>query len=468
MFKKVAIFLLTIVLLSSVAASCKTQEPSQETTSPTVTANTATTANDETTPTASTAEPAATAPTEHTMTVTAPAEDDVDADLQIASRMSTLFSDLVQIQDYYSDGLNQMTGIEPASSSTASHINNSAITIKIGNSNHQIIMLSAASSDNTAQAGALYNVDLDNVPEEFLNPLPSGGAMPADEGSCPAGARPAVTFFTSGGDAVTPDMISGGNINAVPSDMVTSANEDPGSLMSYINGLVDFGDQNLINPEYWDTVLWNKLGELAEPVESLMDYHIWTASDELEQLVVDQYRQLIVDAGAPEIVLNAYDNSNKYGWYSNVSTSPEYDLAEMQIEAEMTGSVSGTVHEKRDFVIPGLSSEPVYGIQTGSGTVVWTDEEIGEITFDIDIMLDQYDEKGRAINGYVEGTDTGDSGYQVVFTFLPDGTKEGKVMKDGEEVGNMTMQVNHNQFENYIDVSSGKAYQFPMTDTIGE
>jgi hypothetical protein len=89
------------------------------------------------------------------------------------------------------------------------------------------------------------------------------------------------------------------------------------------------------------------------------------------------------------------------------------------------------------------------------------------VDFDVDINLDQFDDMGRTIGGTAVGVNE-EYGYTIEFTFLPDGSKDGVVYKDGEEVGYLTMTVDHEKFENYVDIKEGTAFQFPMTAIAGD
>ncbi|OGO00751.1 MAG: hypothetical protein A2Y58_05525 [Chloroflexi bacterium RBG_13_51_52] len=300
-----------------------------------------------------------------------------------------------------------------------------------------------------------------NVPQEFLDKLPPGGAMSAPAGACPAAAEPEVTFVTQGGEDVTPEMILEKNLQSVPSEYLTVAQEDANSLVSIIEDLVPLGDNRLATPQGWNELLWDKLSDLHRPAESLMDYQLWNAATDIEQDISDLYYQRLVASGAPQIVLDAYKASNTHGWFANQEATEEDALAQMQIEAEMTGSVSGTVHEERDFHIPGAGMTPEYGPQTGDGIVTSNIPDVGDVDFSVDINLDEFDEQGRAIGGIVIADAIGYEGYQVQFTFKPDGSKDGVVLKDGVEVGYLTMTVDHEKFENYIDIQSGTAFELP-------
>jgi len=162
------------------------------------------------------------------------------------------------IQNYYDDGMTAMA------------------TFQVG------------ATKTTEGARALSAVK--NVPQEFLDKLPPGGAMPAPAGACVAAAKPQVTFMTKGSDAVppeavTPELIAEKDIQTIPSELVTIAQNDPDSLASLIEDMVPMGDLSLATPQGWDNLLWSKLREMQQPAESLMDYQLWNASSEIMQQI---------------------------------------------------------------------------------------------------------------------------------------------------------------------------------------
>lgn len=300
-----------------------------------------------------------------------------------------------------------------------------------------------------------------NIPREFRDKLPPGGAIPAPAGACPAAAMPEVTFVTEGDEEISPEMIIEKALETVPEEFVTVAQEEATSLLSYIQTLVNENDPRLATPEGWNELLWEKLSELHEPVESLWDYQLWNVGSEIESQIADLYYQGLVDGGAPQMVLDAFNQSNTHGWYSSQEATPEDALGRMEIDAELTGTVSGTVTEHRDFSFSGIGEPPEYGPQTGEGIVTSNLPGVGDVQFSVDIDLNEFDEQGRAIGGTVVADAIGYEGYQVVFTFNPDGSKDGVVIKDGEEVGYLTMTVDHDKFENYIDISTGSEIEIP-------
>jgi hypothetical protein len=352
----------------------------------------------------------------------------------MAVKMVDFLYNVEAIQNYYDDGMTAMATFQP--------------------------------EDTKTTEGARALTAVKNVPQEFLDKLPSGGAMPAPAGACVAAAEPQVTFMTKGGDsvppeAVTPEMIIQNDLESVPAKYVTMAQDEAGSLVSIIENMVPQGDTRLATAEGWNDLLWNKLKDRHEPAESLMDYQLWNAAPDIETQIADLYYQRLVERGVDQHVLDAYKASNIHGWFANQEAAPEDALAQMDIQAKLTGSFEGTVHEQRDFSIEGAGKTPKYGVQTGDGIVTWNNPQVGPIDMSVDINLDQFDEQGRTTGGTVVADAIDYEGYQVVFTFKPDGSKDGVVLKDGVELGYLTMTVDHEKFENYVDIKSGTEMKIP-------
>jgi hypothetical protein len=362
-----------------------------------------------------------------------------EADVAVASQMANLLYDLEAVRDYYEDGTTAMALVAPEASTTS--------RLPWGGA-------------RLAAPPERPLVQIQNVPSEFLAPLPPSGAIAAPAGACPAAAEPSVTFQTAAGDPVTPELIAEENLSTIPMEMVTVPQDAPESLVAAINDLVPMGDPRLATAEGWNELLWDPLRDLQEPAESLMDYQLWNASPDIEDQVEDLYLERLTAAGAPPIVLDAFEESRSTAWYASSAPTPDDALALMDIEAVMTGSVEGTVHEQRPFHIPGAGREPEFGPQTGEGTVTWDHPTLGPLHFEVSILLDQFDEQGRAIGGTVVGVDA-ERGYEIRFRFMPDGSKDGELLRDGEVIGTMTMTTDAERFENYIDLETQEAIPLP-------
>jgi hypothetical protein len=367
-----------------------------------------------------------------------------DTDVLVASKMAGILFNMETVQKNLDDGTTAMakTTIDIA-------------TIMADLPEHH---------GKLAKPPAVPLVQIDKVPQGFLDPLPDSGAIPGEAGSCgAAAAKPNVTFQTVGGQPVTPELLKSKNLKTIPTEMITISQKDPNSLASLIDSLslVKSGDRRFGTAQGWNELFWDKLKAQQKPAESLMDYQLWNASPEIEQQIVDSYRMQLVKMGAPPIVLNAFDASNKTGWYANTAPTPKDALARMDIQAKMSGSVEGTVHEQRDFSIPGAGKTPIYGAQTGDGTVTWDAPGLGVLTFTVDILLDKFDERGHAVGGRVNGVDA-EKGYTVEINFSPDGTRKGEIKHDGKVVGQITMSVDESQFKNYLDMETNQTEPLPL------
>ncbi|TAK34085.1 MAG: hypothetical protein EPO30_12420, partial [Lysobacteraceae bacterium] len=292
------------------------------------------------------------------------------------------------------------------------------------------------------------------VPQGFLGPLPPSGRIAGPPAGCPAGADPSIAFQTAGGGTVTPQSLAG--LQTIPTGMVTTSQSEAGSLNGVLSSLMQLNDPRAATAQGWNEAVWDKLKTRRTSAASLMDYQMWNASADLERAVVAQYRAQLVALGAPAAVLGAFDASNTTGWYASRAPAAGDALAKMDIQARMSGSVYGTVHEERPFRIPGAGQSPVFGAQTGNGKVSWDSPEDGTLSFDVDILLDKFDGSGRAVGGVVRGNEK-QKGLDVVFNFLPDGTKTGDVLKDGKVVGKLAMSVNAERFENYLEVRTAQS-----------
>jgi len=268
---------------------------------------------------------------------------------------------------------------------------------------------------------------------------------------------------TKDGKVVTPDLLKEKDVNTIPADLINVPQDDPDSLGNLIRSLVPENDMQLADPEYWNTTLWDQLKARQVPADSLMDYQMWTLTADIEQEIVSAFRQSLIDQGVPQMVIDAFDSSDKAGWYAKTQPADGDALAKMDITAKLTGSVTGTVHEERDFSIPNLGSAPVFGVQTGDGTVAMDIPGYGPVECMVDIHLDQFDDEGKAVGGTVTATPVDIQGYKVVFTYKPDGTKEGQIIdSEGNILGYLTMTIDEEKFTNYVSIKEGTTLNLPV------
>jgi hypothetical protein len=430
--KRILFMVLSIIMLSALLASCG----GKVTTPPVTTAIPVTSV-----PPTATTTPAPTTTTGAVPTTTAA---DTNENFIYASAMADFFTNLNSVENYYSDGVGAMATFTPGSGA---------------------LPVTAGSRPRVILAGFTINFNdhSSQIPKEFSDKLPAGGNMPAPAGACPAAADPTSKFLNKDGEVITPELLEEKQVITIPTDLINAPQTDADSLNALMKTLVPMNDMRLGTAAGWNDLLWDQLKAYQEPAGSLMDYQMWTLTDDIEREIVSGFRQSLVDAGVPQRVLDAFDQSDTTGWFGQTQPEAGDALALMDIKAVLTGSISGTVHEWRDFSIPELGADPVYGVQKGDGTVTFTQPEIGKFDSTVDINLDQFDEMGRAIGGTVVAIPIGHDEFKIVFTFKPDGSKEGQIIdqQTGEILGYLTMTVDHAKFENYVDIKEGTTLKLP-------
>ncbi|MCX7912633.1 MAG: hypothetical protein N2506_06720, partial [Dehalococcoidales bacterium] len=255
------------------------------------------------------------------------------------------------------------------------------------------------------------------------------------------------------------------DVRILPVELINAPQDDPDSLLSLLRKLMPGRDSRLGTPEGWNTLFWDKVKEFQVPAKSLIDYQTWTLSGDLEKQIVASFRQGMIDGGISPFALNAFDQSNISGWAAANPPTPGDAIALMDIQAVLSGSVEGTVHEWREFRIPRLGSDPVFGVQYGNGTVTMNLPGYGPMDAAVDIRFDQFDELGKAVGGTVTAIPLDVDGYRVVFTYKPDGSKEGQVFDpNGNIVGYLTMAVDHDRFTNYVSIKEGTEIKLPLPE----
>ena len=380
-----------------------------------------------------------------------PTQDALSTEALLAESLTWLVSDIDAMQSIFGEGTEAMVESQISAGSTS----NLPFWLPGTDGGGESFGVSWNPRGLSLQKSAVAG-----VPTGFIEPLSSTGQIDAPPGACPAGAKPTVAFSTAGGDTVTSELLSSKNLKTLSSDYfvrlpgVQSPEEDLVQRMAAM--VANANDPRLLaTPEGWDEVLWEQMKDLQEPARSLMDYQIWTVSPGIEAAVMAGFRQTINSMGLPPFVIDAFENSNSSGWIAN-STPTESDmLAKMDIEAELAGSLEGTVYETREISVPTPGAKPVFGTQTGYGSVAYNHPTEGKIPFEVEIALYEYDELGRAIDGTVTGTSE-ERGYDFEVRFRSDGTKEGDLIRDGIKVGELTMSVDAEQFHNYLNVETNQ------------
>src|SRR4030042_3598134 len=222
MLKHAFLLMLIAVILLSLLTACggKTATTTAATTPATVTQPTTTT-------TVATTNPPAT----ETQTATQPVEKN-DNDVDVAVNMANILYDIVAVQDYYDDGVTAMATFQVEQTSSAVSNLNGKTTVFLANISVKNLSFSTVFKMGYSfrYSFAVASTGKKKVPQEFLDKIPPGGAMPAPAGACPAAAEPAVTFMTKGGKAVTPDLLEEKDIESIPTELVSMAQDDPRSL----------------------------------------------------------------------------------------------------------------------------------------------------------------------------------------------------------------------------------------------
>ena len=280
-----------------------------------------------------------------------------------------------------------------------------------------------------------------------MDPLPGSGFIPAPAGSCAVGATPSASFLTEGGDKITPELLAEKNIQVINFDTLTGGSVDGRALQSTITSLITPGDQALGTPAGWNQKIWSQMAQYHTPAESLLDYHLWTVSGDIEVAVVDSMSATLESMGLPSMVVNAFNNSQTSGWYAGSVPEEADKIAAMEIEAVFSGRTEGTIFEKRDFSLPNLGEMPQFGPMDGEGSVVYHDPDFGDYPFDLDIEWTKWDELGRVTEGTIIFNDE-EHGVVIEMTVYEDNSREAQVFRDGVEVGIV-----------YIDIDGNTSYE---------
>ena len=272
------------------------------------------------------------------------------------------------------------------------------------------------------------------IPEGFLGPLPDSGFIPAPPGACAVGASPSASFLNEAGDKITPDLLDDKGIQVISFEDLTGGDIQGKQLENTITSLITPNDMDLATPEGWNTKVWDVIAENQQSAESLMDYHLWSVSDQIEEVIVESMRARMESMGLPAQVLNAFDNSDKSGWFAGPTPTEMDRLAGMEIEAIFSGKTEGTIYERRDFSLQRLGEMPQFGPMSGEGSVVYHDPDYGDYPFELDIEWTEWDELGRVTAGEIEFDDQ-EHGVLIEMEVRSDGSRTALVYRNGELVG---------------------------------
>jgi hypothetical protein len=360
-------------------------------------------------------------------------DDSVSENERLARVAIGLMEDLNSVNSYFNESASAMTAAGP-SGSAASGSGSSGSSATDGSSD------SASAGTSGLEAGGM-------IPSGFMDPLPASGYIPAPPGACAAGASPSASFLNQAGEKITPDLLAAKDLQVIDFQTLTGGSIDGRQLESTITSLITPGDQSLGTPAGWNQNVWSQMSKFHKPAESLMDYHLWTVSNDIEAEVVSSMASTLEGMGLPQMVINAFNNSQKTGWFAGSPPQEADRIAAMEIEAVFSGRTEGTIYERRDFSISELGEMPEFGPMDGEGSVVYHDPDFGDYPFDLEIEWTRWDELGRVTAGTIIFTDD-EHGVMIEMEIFEDNSREAHVFRDDVEVGIV-----------YVDVNGGITYQ---------
>jgi hypothetical protein len=272
------------------------------------------------------------------------------------------------------------------------------------------------------------------IPQGFLDPLPQSGFIAAPAGACAVGASPSASFLNQAGEKITPELLAEKGIQTISYQDLTGGQRDGRALESTLSALITPGDSSLASAAGWNQKVWDEMAKVQKPAQSLMDYHLWTVSSQIEQAIVESMRSRMEGMGLPPQVLTAFDGSRTSGWFAGPAAAEEDLLAGMEIEAVFSGKTEGTIYEKRAFSIPVLGEMPQFGPMSGEGSVVYHDPDSGDYPFDLEIEWTEWDELGRVTAGQIAFDDT-QHGVVIDMEVRSDGSRTANLYREGALVG---------------------------------
>ena len=346
-------------------------------------------------------------------------DESVSENERLARAAVGLAEDLSVVNSYYSDAAVSLTEAGPSESTGSSSTSSDS-----------------SGSSNTEGLGADGK-----IPTGFMEPLPSSGFIPAPPGACGAGATPSASFQNQSGETITSELLASKDIQVIDFQTLTGGSIDGRQLENTITSLITPGDQSLGTPAGWNQNVWSKMSQFHKPAESLLDYHLWTVSEDIEAVVVESMTATLEGMGLPPQVMNAFNNSQKTGWFAGAPPQEADRIAAMEIIAEFTGRTEGTIFEERDFSIPELGEMPEFGPMDGEGSVVYHDPDFGDYPFDLELEWNTWDELGRVTAGTLVFTNE-EQGVVINMEIFEDNSREAHVFRDGVEVGIVYVDVN--------------------------
>ena len=272
------------------------------------------------------------------------------------------------------------------------------------------------------------------IPTGFLDPLPESGYIPAPAGACAVGASPSASFLNEKGEKIDAALLAAKDINVIGFEDLTGGSIEGNQLEGTLASLITPGDQDLMSAAGWNEKVWNKMMEAQNPASSLMDYHLWSVSSQIERAVVESMLARMETMGLPPQVINAYTASRTSGWYASPTPEDADRIAAMEIEAVFSGKTEGTIYEQRDFSLPILGEMPVFGPMSGEGSVVYHDPDSGDYPFDLEIDWTKWDALGRVTEGEIVFTDP-EHDVMIELSVRDDNSRTAHVYRHGNRVG---------------------------------
>jgi len=236
-----------------------------------------------------------------------------------------LVQDLTSVNTYFNGAASSLGEVQ------ASHRENNLF--HVSNSHSKVMALSLPGM-NLLQADS-------QIPQGFLDPLPGSGFIPAPAGACAIGASPSASFLTQDGEKITPELLAEKDIQVIGFEELTGGSIEGRQLESTITSLITPGDPDLLTPDGWNQKVWSKLAENQTYATSLMDYHLWSVSEQIEAAIVESLGARMESMGLPDQIMSAFMASQTSGWYASPAPEDAYKISAMEIEAVFSGATDG-------------------------------------------------------------------------------------------------------------------------------
>ena len=294
-------------------------------------------------------------------------------------------------------------------------------------------------------------------PDSFFEPISEDGYINVPKGGgCPLGATTYIRFLTEEEKEIILEFIKSLGAETIPYDILSLPPSDQKSIISVISQKLTPENRELIKASYWNKEIWGTEGgaglkALQQDVKSIMDYYFWSNAPEIESIITKGIESKLSNIGSQPII-DAFNESDKIGWIGYPPAEEKDQISIMEIKADFSGNVTGTVNEKRNFSLD-LNGEPEFGTITGEGELSVSDPAIGEnVKFEAKLEWTKWDEMGKPIEGLVI-LENKEKGYRIEITTKTDGTKEGVFFENGKQVG--SVNVNIEGHTTYLNIETG-------------